>query len=84
MEKVEVGSNGIEGDISFLEKMFNNEFVSKIISISIDDYNIRKSALVRLNMNPIESLSKENMKKTFLRCYSKAFDQLYCSDKVYG
>jgi len=60
-----------------MEDILNANFVSRIMLIAKEEEILRKELFVRLNLSYGDHLSKDNMKKVFLRSTAKAFSKLY-------
>ena len=60
-----------------LDDMVNANFVSKIMLIFKEEEISRKELFSRLHINAGDYLTKDNMKKVFLRSMARAFNKLY-------
>lgn len=60
-----------------MEEVVNANFVTKIMLLTKEEELSRKELMGRLNVSAHDYLSKDNMKKIFLRSFARAFNKLY-------
>jgi len=60
-----------------MEDAVNANFVTKIMLLTKEEEISRKELMSRLRVNSSDYLSKDKMKKVFLRSFARAFNKLY-------